>query len=155
MQRKPGQEIASVLPFNSLFLSHCTSEITNGNSQGWGASHHRRKDMIFLALGDVVSSHPTMRPWHGPTQWSLVWLLHSKLETASTVWASDRGQQRVNMTTMLNNSPGCVCKLETRMLCDHSKQTGPQGLCSCMVNKLILLIREGWSSLDKLTIPPI
>ena len=83
VQGKPGQEIASVLPFNALFLSHCTSEITNGNGQRWGVSHHRRKDMIFLALGDVVSSHPTIRPWHGPTQCGLVWLLHSKRETAS------------------------------------------------------------------------
>ena len=72
-----------ISPFNALILSYCTSKITDGNSQRQCVSHLRRKDMIYLALRDVVSSHPTICPCHSLPQWGLVWLLHPKLETVS------------------------------------------------------------------------
>lgn len=66
--------------------------------------------------------------------------------------ANAQGQQSANMQTMFNNSPGCGREPETPKLCDDSKQTlfiRLQGLCTCIVNKLIILTKEGWTSFDK------
>lgn len=152
MRIKPTQEITSVSSFYALILSHCTSKITDGNSKRQGVSHHERRDIIYLTLGTLwahiqpsVLCH-SFPPWglrgfsaqNSNCLWPWQTIRDSKVQTCKQclmILSGVYGNQKLQSSVTTANKPF---------------SSGLQGLCTCTVNKRIILTKEGWTSFDRL-----
>lgn len=142
---------SSVSPLIALALTCCTSKITDGNNQSQGVPHHGRRDMIYLALRDAVSSHPTICP------------CHSLPQQRSCVASSLRTWNCLTPRAVIRDGRARTCKQHLIMLlgvyrnwklessvttANKAFSSGPRGLYSCVVNELTVLTREGWTSFE-------